>query len=345
MAIQWPQVRRLHFRHTWSFNWHFPGVIRLFRLMPARLLTIGISEFQNLALGFFATQIGDLSFVILNYATSIITLPVRFFGVPIAQATLPFLSEQADEHDRETFRMMIVHSLNQVSFLAVPAAALILILRIPIVRLIYGSRNFPWETTVTMGRVVAILAIAIAVRAFLPLLTRGFHALRNTLTPFLISLITTLLFFGGCIFTTFTSHINHLYGVAITISAVAFLEAGLSLLFLHRLSHRIIRRGLIYPQLKIFAAGLLMAIALYLPFKLLDRLVFDTTRVLPLIALTFVTAIIGFAVYIGFCALLRLRELRLLTRAVNFLRRRRFSVGQLPATESLTEPISEPTIS
>jgi putative peptidoglycan lipid II flippase len=316
MAIQYPSIKHLKYRYRLSFNINFPKVKTLFKLMPPRLLTIGVDEFQVLSLGFFATQIGNLSFVIINYASSIITLPIRFFGVPIAQATLPFLSNQSGEEDRETFRMMMVQSLNQVSFLAIPASVLILILRVPIVRLIYGAKNFPWDTTIQMGRVVAILALAISVRAITPLLMRGFHALNNTAKPFMISLVSTLVFISGCMLITFSHSPDRLYGLAIIITVVAILEGALQLILLHRFVGKIFRKGLVYPQLKILAAGLLMAISLYIPFKLLDQVVFDTTRALPLLLLTAVTAAIGLAIYIGFCALLRLKELTLLTRAI-----------------------------
>ncbi|MCL2110600.1 polysaccharide biosynthesis C-terminal domain-containing protein [Microgenomates group bacterium] len=337
MAIQYPSVKKIQWRYRWQWNINFPKVKTLFKLMPARLMTIGVSELQVLSLGFFATQIGNLSFVIINYASSIITLPTRFFGVPIAQATLPFLSSKTSEADRETYRMMIVQSLNQVSFMAVPASVLILILRIPIVRLIYGARNFPWDTTISMGRVVAILALIIGMRSVTPLLTRAFHALNNTAKPFWISLASTAVFVVGCMAVTFSESPNRLYGLAIVMAVVAALECILHIVMLHRFAGRILRKGLVYPQLKILGAGVLMAIALYIPFKLLDDVVFDTTRVLPLLGLTVVTSAVGFAVYVGFCAMLRLRELTLLTKAVRLLSKNKLVKTSSPIENMVTD--------
>ncbi len=56
-------------------------------------------------------------------------------------------------------------------------------------------------------------------------------------------------------------------------------------------------------------ATLLTGISLYVPMKLLDQLVFDTTRTVNLILLTTVAGICGLTVYIFFSYLLKIPEL------------------------------------
>ena len=50
-------------------------------------------------------------------------------------------------------------------------------------------------------------------------------------------------------------------------------------------------------------------LSLWLPFRLLDQLVFDTTRTFPLIVLTTIVSSIGFLVYLFFCWLFKVEEL------------------------------------
>jgi len=57
------------------------------------------------------------------------------------------------------------------------------------------------------------------------------------------------------------------------------------------------------------------AFALWLPMRLLDQFVFDTTRTLPLIALTFSTSIIGLIVYLFLSFLFRVNEKEKVTGA------------------------------
>ncbi len=64
-------------------------------------------------------------------------------------------------------------------------------------------------------------------------------------------------------------------------------------------------------------ASFFMAVFLYLPFKILDELVFDTSRTIELIGLTVTTSTIGILVYIYFALLLDIRELNIFLKLVN----------------------------
>ena len=308
MLVQLPLAFKLGFRFHFSFDLNFPSVKKLFLLMPPRLLSVGVTEFQNLAMGFFATTIGGLSFVVVKLASRLMTLPIRFFGVPISQASLSFLSEEADEVNRSKFNNLLIQSLNQIAFFALPASVLLLILRVPIVRLIFGTYNFPWSITVTTGKVVAIIAISITAQAMAQLLVRAFHALKDTKTPFIVTLITSLTYLLVSYLAVFVFSLDVL-GLGLAISAAAFVELALFLVFLQRKIACFSLREFIVPQLKMILSSFFMAVFLYLPFKILDEVVFDTSRTIDLIALTLSTASLATLVYIYFSMLLDVKEL------------------------------------
>lgn len=312
MAIQLPFVFRLGYRFQLSFDFKFPGVKEMFSLMPLRVLTIGVNQLQNIGLGFFATSIGNLSFVTIRLALRLMTLPIRIFGVPISQASLPFLSEETDSFGKEKFKQLVMESLNQIAFFSLPASVLLLILRIPIVRLVYGTNNFPWKATLTTGRIVAIIAISIVAQAMVQLFIRAFHALKDTKTPFYISLITIFLYLFGCFMMVFVLK-SSVLGIALITSLVAFVELFLYVYFIEKkISGLIIQREFLFNQAKILCANFMMAIFLYLPFRIFDQLIFDTTRTVELIALTIITSSIAVFVYIYFCLVLKIKELKYL---------------------------------
>lgn len=336
MLIQWPSVHKIGWHYSWSWNLNLPGVKRLFRMMPPRMLTLGANELQTLGLGFFTTQIGGLSFIIIKLAKSLIALPIRFFGVPIAQAALPFLSDEGDENSRLRFSQIITRSLSQIAFFALPASVLILILRIPIVRLVYGAKDFPWTTTVTLGRVVAIISVSIAAQAIYQLLARGFFALKDTRTPFYISLVTTTLFLLSCWIITFFSDDATVYGLAWIICLIAFLEALLYLIFLNKKVGHLINKELIVSLLKIAFVSFVMGIALYIPFKALDQFIFDTTRVIPLIGLTVITSFVGIGVFLGLAWMMRIKELEIIPQLANHFNRKTIREIKTPETLVVT---------
>ena len=63
---------------------------------------------------------------------------------------------------------------------------------------------------------------------------------------------------------------------------------------------------------RIGLATFVTGVALYIPFRAMDELVFDTTRTLGLIVLTGTVSLIGFITYIFFAWLLKIRDLELI---------------------------------
>ncbi len=341
MLVQLPLVLKLGFRWQPSLNLKFKGVKELFRLMPPRVLSYALSEFQKLILGFFTTSIGGLSFFSIRLAMKLMVIPIRLFGVPIGQASLSFLAHESDQ--RQRFRQTLTQSIHQVSFLAIPAAVLLLILRVPIVRLVFGAKSLPWSTTLLISKAIVFLALSVSAQAVVQLLVRAFHALEDTKTPFIITAITVSIWSLISAIGVFYLHQSTVF-LAGTIALAAFLELGLFMLFLEKKIRGVINFNFIWHQLKIVVAGFFMAVFLYLPFKILDELVFDTSKTIELVALTIVTSTIGGLVYLYFSFLLEVPELKLLQKVVERLRMKHQKLFS-PSPEVVVETTSDETLS
>ncbi len=316
MFIQLPSVYKLGFRFQPTLKFDHSGIKPLMRLAPPRTITLGISQLQDLANNFFTTSIGNLSKVIMDLVGSLITLPIRFFGAPIGQATLPFLVDEAHKEDQTGFRDLVLQSIHQIAFFAFPASVLLLILRLPIVRIAYGTSNFPWESTKTTALVVGIISLSIAFQAVVHLLIRAFYALKNTQVPFFISLVTVGLYLCMTWISVFVLKAG-VVGIAITTTTVNIVETILFVFMLSRQISGFFSKMFWFPQLKMITASFLMAVFLYLPFRILDEIVFDTSRTVELVLLTITTSTIGLVVYVYFSVLFDVRELHLLQGVIN----------------------------
>jgi putative peptidoglycan lipid II flippase len=251
----------------------------------------------------------------MQLGLSLMSIPIRFFGVSISQASLPFLSDESSERDLEKFKGLVLQSLHQIAFLTFPASVLLIILKLPIVRLVFGTTNFPWEATLTTSWVLAFLAVSVTVQALVHLLIRAFYALKDTRTPLYIAAVDVVLYivlsFAFVQFTDFG-----VMGLAFTTTFTAFVEFLLFLFFLDKKVKGFARKAFWIPQIKMVTASFFMAIFLYLPFRIFDELIFDTTKTMELIALTITTGTIGMSVYIYFAALLEIKELRMITSLI-----------------------------
>lgn len=329
LALQIPLAYKLGFRYYPFIDIHHPGVREISRLMGPRTIALSINQVQLFAIVFYATHLGATSLTIMNLAQQLMTLPIRVFGAPIGQAALPFLSKESNDGDLKRFSSLVLRSLHQISFFAMPASVLLLILRIPIVRLAYGARDFPWEATTSTGRVVAILAISIAAQAMIHILVRAFYALHNTFYPFVVALITTTIFLIISSLAVFMFNTD-VTGLALALSISTISEMLLLLFFLNRKVGGFSQRELWIPQLKMLLASFLMAVFLWLPFRIFDQIIFDTTKTIELIGLTLSVSTIGMLTYIIFAMLLDIHELYMVQKV--------FAV-----IESWRKPLSETT--
>ena len=194
-------------------------------------------------------------------------------------------------------------------FLILPAATILAILRIPAVRLVFGAREFPWDITVLTGRTLIAFSVGIAAQAVSLLLLRGFHAVRDSLTPVKVNVTTATINIILSITFIFILKLSIVY-LALAYS-IANITGALLLLYLLDTKVHFDKKELLAPIVKMVAISLLTAVALYIPMKLLDQLVFDTTRTIGLILLTGTATIVGLSVYTALSWLLKVKEVQI----------------------------------
>lgn len=309
--IQIPLTRALGFVYRPETDLKDKNVSEVYRLMLPRGATLTTNYIEDFVGLYIVTSIGNTLVLIYNSAYQLAAAPIRFFGVSIAQAALPFLSNKAKDGDMPGFTALLTQTLHQIAFLMFPASALLLVLRIPIVRLVFGARQLPWSDTVLMGQMVALYSISLAALAMTHVVLRAYYAIKETRLPFIFAFISmainiTIMFVGASFFNL------GLWSVALGPSVAAIVEFLLLTIVLFRKVGYFSSHEFFIPLLKMLAATLLMGISLYVPMKLLDKLVFDTTRVVGLIALTLIVSLVGMVVYLLFSKLLKVEQLSIL---------------------------------
>jgi putative peptidoglycan lipid II flippase len=172
--------------------------------IPKMLSTLGeqVNVVINTLIS-FSLEAGALSSY--KYALSLYLFPVNIIGSAIAQAVLPELSENADEPKK--FKKILNKSLQQALFLVLPIVAILLVLRLPTVRLIFGVGKFDWQATLLTAWCLALLSIAIVGQTLTQIVLRGFYALKSTWLPLIavgIGIMVNIAF--AFLLTNFFSH-------------------------------------------------------------------------------------------------------------------------------------------
>ena len=307
VIVQLPLVRKLGFSFKPSFSLKSSGVLDVLKLMWPRTLSIGIFQLGTIVtvtLVSFLPNPGR-NYVIFDYAQTLAFAPVVLFGQAIAQAAFPILSKERER--LEDFKTTFITSLNQMLYLVLPVSALFLVLRIPIVRLIYGAAQFDWNATVLTGTTLAFFSISIFAQALVYLVSRGFYALHDTKTPLIIGALTTGLMIALGASFIFIYHYG-IESIAIAYSIGSIINILVLFIFLDRKTGGFKKIPLVISLAKITLATIFTGFALYIPIKLLDQLVFDTTKTINLIFLTGISSFAGLSLYLFLTWLFDVKE-------------------------------------
>ncbi len=296
VLVQLPLINSLGFRHSLHFNPFDKGVLEIIRLMSLRTIGLAVEQINETVGVILASLISTASVTYLTFAQHLQMVPVGLFGATMAQAALPILAQARSKKDNVSFNVILLTTLHQILFLTVPVMAILIVLRIPVVRLVFGASQFNWEATVLTGRTLAFLATGLTAQALSLLLVRGFYALKDTKTPVIASIATVSI---NIVLSYLFVTVLHweVWSLGLAYSIATNFSFVFLLYFLSRKVGGFNLRDVFIPAVKVLFAATVAAISLYMPIKALDTLVFDTTKTVNLIILTSIASTIGLVIY------------------------------------------------
>lgn len=307
LLIQIPLAWSLGFRPGLNFNFRHPGVVEIGRLMLPRTLALAVDQVELTVAVRIATSLAVGSLSLFNFAQHLVVLPVGLFGMTIGQAALPALTSAASKKDLKDFKATFMTTFLQILFLALPVSVLFLTLRIPLVRLVFGARSFPWEATLLTGKAVAIFSLSIFAQCLIQLLVRGFYSLHDTKTPFWIGTLAVSLNISVALLLAF-GYGWGILGLATATTLSSLIQAGLLFSYLDKKVGKFEKKELIDGLSKMMPAAGLTGIILWLSMRFLDQ-VLDTSRTLPLLILTIAATTLGLITYLVLAKIFKIKEL------------------------------------
>jgi putative peptidoglycan lipid II flippase len=172
-------LRHTPYRFRFSFDWRHPGVRRVLLLMLPVTISLGLINFNLLINSFFGSLVSDQAPAAIDKAFRIYQLPQGIFSVAIATVLFPTLARFANAGEMENLRATMANGMRQILFVLVPAAAAILALSDPMIRLIYQRGEFdPAETTV-VATALFWFAFSLPTNGLYLLQTRTFFSLQK----------------------------------------------------------------------------------------------------------------------------------------------------------------------
>ena len=325
--IQLPLAIKLGFRFKLKIE-ITDNVKKIAKLALPRIIETSFLQVSKIAELFFASLISTAAYTYYTFGNTLQVLPIGLFGTSIAKAALPTLSRQSEDMDK--FKKTLFSALYEVIFLVVPVATILMVLRIPLVRLIYGTDLFSWEATVQTGMVVSAFAFGVVFQSTIALMARAFYAMHDTKTPVIVSIFTIILTVIADY--VFIKVFNlPVWGLAVAFSMGGAIQATALFYLINKRLGGFSFSKTILPILKTVVAALGSGVVMYFILKIFDRSVWvkrlsflgslDSTKYIPfekfvldtrytfnLLILTMTVAVVGVAIYIFLSILMKSEE-------------------------------------
>lgn len=311
VLIQLPSTFRTGYRWRPIIDFREGEIARIFKMMIPRTLTIGTSQINlvvdTIVLSFLAA--GSIS--VFNYANNIQTVPTVIFGIAIATAIFPALSESHAKKDMVEFMDRFSWSARRILFFMIPSTVGIIVLRAQIVRLIFGTGNFDWAATYWTTKTLLFFSFGLVAQGLIYLLLKAFFAIQDTKTPFYIGVVVMIV----NILLSVTLPFVPLWGLGVAGVSLAYSIAGiLNVVLLAAFLHEKI--GILDPNHKIFEsttrliiASVSMGLVVHYSLYLFDA-VTDTHKVVGLLLQTSGAIILGGASYFFLAWIFKCEEIK-----------------------------------
>jgi putative peptidoglycan lipid II flippase len=183
LLIQIPGLVYYGMRYTATLGLRDAGVHEVGRLMLPRMVGLAAVQINFLVNTILASGLAPGSLAALNYAWLLMLLPQGVFAQAVATAAFPTFSAQAAKDQQSEMRSTLAATLRAVLFMAVPAAVGLLVLREPMVQLIFQRGEFTTFSTQRVAWALGFFALGLPAHSVVEITVRAFYAQHDTRTP------------------------------------------------------------------------------------------------------------------------------------------------------------------
>ncbi|NPV57802.1 MAG: murein biosynthesis integral membrane protein MurJ [Anaerolineae bacterium] len=187
LLVQLPQFLRLPARELrLMLGLEDPAVREVGRLMAPRLLGVAVVQLNFLLNTYLASFQPEGSLAAISLAFPLMIMPQAAIAQSAAIAALPTFSAQAALGRLDEMRASLAATLRGVLLLAIPASVGLILLREPIVALVYQRSEFGAASTALVAWALLWYAAGLVGHSVVEIVSRAFYALHDTKTPVMI---------------------------------------------------------------------------------------------------------------------------------------------------------------
>ena len=262
LLYQVPYLLKIGLIPRFELNLHDEGVWRILKLMGPAIFGVSIAQISLLINTIIASLLVSGSVSWLYYADRLMEFPTGVLGVALGTILLPSLSKSvADEADSE-YSQLLDWGLRLTFMLALPAAAALAVLSVPLVAGLFKYGAFTAHDVQMTKTALMAYSLGLLGLILVKVLAPAFYSRQNIKTPVKIAIFTLIATQAMSLFFVFVLRLNHA-GLALAIGLGACINAGLLYYHLRKANVFKPQAGWVLFLVKLLVAVTLMALALY----------------------------------------------------------------------------------
>jgi putative peptidoglycan lipid II flippase len=317
IALLIPGLRNQRMRYLFVLDLKHPALRRIVKLYIPVAISFLISTgliFLDQHLASLTPGGGAANYTAMRAATTLIQFPVGLVAAALSFAVLPTLSEHVRAGDTERFKGTLLLGFRVGLLLMIPAAAGLIVLRGPIVDLLFQHYNYTSENATRTALALQNYAYQLPFVAIDQLLIAAFYARKNTLIPVTVGAVSILGYLAVAL--PFWQTIG-MPALAFANTVQNSLHAIVLLIILRVVIGHIRIREMIPAVLKILVAtAVMVAVAWGIQLLLGHIALFSLSRLSGRLLTVVIAGGLASLVYLGCVLALRVEEVGLVKEAV-----------------------------
>jgi putative peptidoglycan lipid II flippase len=293
MALQIPFLmsKGLSFAPKWNLG--HPALKKIGILMLPTIFGSAIYQINQLVGTLLASLLREGSISYLYYADRLVQFPLGVFAIAISTAVLPSLSREAANGDIIRLKQTLSHALRLTMFITIPAMVGLIVLRQPIIRLLFERGAFDSFTTIMTAQALLYYSLGLWAFAGLRVFVSAFYSLQDTKTPVKVAVVAMII---NIVFSlALMGPLKH-GGLALALSLASALQLFMLIFLLRKRLGGIEGRVVMSSIVRSFISSIVMGICIYfLAFKIFGSILAQKTFNLALGILIIVC--VGLVIY------------------------------------------------
>jgi len=185
LIMQLPALAKLGMRFRPDVTFDDPGVKKVGKLMVPMFFGAGVFQINFFVDTIFAAspRMPGGSISSLYLADRLMELVLGSYAIALSTALLPTMSHQAAEGKYQEMKHTFAFALRVASFITIPAAVGLMLLRVPITQVLFQHGAFMASSTALTAHALLFYSLGLPAFAAIRLITPMYYSTQDTLTP------------------------------------------------------------------------------------------------------------------------------------------------------------------